>query len=117
MSFYKTSHICNAFPNHFRRDSLAACLHKEYDAYTKEDLENKKIRVIVAGRMMLQRIMGKASFATIKDMSGSLQLFVQRDVLPEGVYNEQFKKWDIGDIIGAEGVLFKTKTDELRYFC
>jgi len=62
---------------------------------------------------MLQRIMGKASFATIKDMTGSIQLFLQRDSLPEGFYNEQFKKWDIGDIIGAEGVLFKTKTDEL----
>ena len=103
----------NAYPNHFRRDSLSASLHAQYDQFTKEELEEKSIRVIVAGRMMLQRIMGKASFATIKDMSGSIQLFVQRDSLPEGFYNEQFKKWDIGDIIGAEGVLFKTKTGEL----
>ncbi len=103
----------NAFPNHFRRDSLAADLHAEYDALTKEQLAEKDVRVVVAGRMMLQRIMGKASFATIKDMSGSIQLFVQRDSLPEGFYNEEFKKWDLGDIIGAKGVLFKTKTDEL----
>ena len=103
----------NAFPNHFRRDSLSANLHKNYDQFTKEELAEKNIRVIIAGRMMLQRVMGKASFATIKDMSGSIQLFVQRDSLPEGLYNEQFKKWDLGDIIGAKGVLFKTKTDEL----
>jgi len=103
----------NAFPNHFRRDSLSASLHAQYDQFSKEELEEKGIRVIVAGRMMLQRIMGKASFATIKDMAGSIQLFVQRDTLPEGFYNEQFKKWDIGDIIGAEGLLFKTKTGEL----
>ncbi len=103
----------NAFPNHFRRDSLAANLHKEYDQLTKEQLAEKNIKVVVAGRMMLQRIMGKASFATVKDMSGAIQLFVQRDALPEGFYNDQFKKWDLGDIIGAQGVLFKTKTDEL----
>ncbi|MCP3850026.1 MAG: lysine--tRNA ligase [Gammaproteobacteria bacterium] len=103
----------NAFPNHFRRDSLALKLHEEYDQFTKEELAEKNVQVIVAGRMMLQRVMGKASFATIKDMSGSIQLFVQRDSLPEGFYNEQFKKWDLGDIIGAKGVLFKTKTGEL----
>ncbi len=103
----------NAFPNHFRRDSLAASLHAQYDQYSKEELAEKNIRATVAGRMMLQRIMGKASFATIKDMSDSIQLFIQRDALPEGFYNEQFKKWDIGDIIGAEGVLFKTNTGEL----
>ncbi|HGY10817.1 MAG TPA: lysine--tRNA ligase, partial [Desulfobacterales bacterium] len=103
----------NAFPNHFRRDSLALKLHDDYDQLSKEELAEKNVQVIIAGRMMLQRIMGKASFATIKDMSGSIQLFVQRDALPEGFYNEQFKKWDLGDIIGAKGILFKTKTDEL----
>lgn len=103
----------NAYPNHFRRDSLSSNLHAEYDSLSKEELAEKNIQVTVAGRMMLQRIMGKASFATIKDMSGSIQLFLQRDSLPEGFYNEHFKKWDLGDIIGAKGVLFKTKTDEL----
>ena len=103
----------NAFPNDFRRDSLAAELHAKYDDKTKEELEELKVSVKVAGRMMAKRIMGKASFAQLQDMSGKIQLFLQRDSLPEGLYNEAFKKWDIGDIVGAEGVLFKTKTNEL----
>ncbi len=103
----------NAFPNDFRRDNLAAELHAEYDDKTKEELEALCVSVKVAGRMMAKRIMGKASFAQLQDMSGRIQLFLQRDSLPEGLYNDGFKKWDIGDIVGAEGVLFKTKTDEL----
>jgi len=104
----------NAFPNNFRRDSISGELHAEYDGKSKEELEEMGLRVKVAGRMMSRRIMGKASFAHIQDMSGKIQLYVQRDKLPEGFYNEQFKKsWDIGDIIAAEGVLFKTNKDEL----
>jgi len=104
----------NAFPNSFRRDSLSGELLAEYEAKSKEELEALSQRVKVAGRLMSRRIMGKASFAHIQDMTGKIQLFVQRDNLPEGIYNQGFKKdWDIGDIIGAEGVLFKTKTDEL----
>ncbi len=103
----------NAFPNDFRRDSLAAELHTEYGDKTREELEEMQVQVKVAGRMMAKRIMGKASFAQLQDMSGRIQLFLQRDSLPDGVYNNGFKKWDVGDIIGAEGVLFKTKTDEL----
>ncbi|HED36265.1 MAG TPA: lysine--tRNA ligase [Gammaproteobacteria bacterium] len=103
----------NAFPNDFRRDTLAASCHLNYDEKTKEELEAQGIKVKVAGRMMAKRVMGKASFAQLQDMSGKIQLFLQRDALPEGVYNDGFKKWDVGDIIGAEGVLFKTKTDEL----
>ena len=103
----------NAFPNEFRRDALAAELHASYDHETAEKLEQDQVRVKVAGRMMAKRIMGKASFTQLQDMSGRIQLFLQRDSLPEGVYNEGFKKWDVGDIIGAEGVVFKTKTGEL----
>ena len=103
----------NAFPNDFRRDQLAAELHAAYDGKSREALEAEPVRVSVAGRIMARRIMGKAAFATIQDMSGRIQLFVQRDALPEGFYNEQFKKWDVGDIVGASGVLFKTKTGEL----
>ena len=103
----------NAFPNDFRRDCMAGELHVEYGEKTPEELEAMALRVSVAGRMMSRRVMGKASFAHLQDMSGRIQLFVQRDALDEGVYNEQFKKWDIGDIIGAEGQLFKTKTGEL----
>lgn len=84
-----------------------------YGDKSAEELEQLDVKVAVAGRLMAKRIMGKASFAQLQDMSGRMQLFLQRDALPEGVYNEGFKKWDIGDIIGAEGTLFKTKTGEL----
>ena len=103
----------SAFPNTFRRDALAGELLEHYQDKTKEELEELSFRVAVGGRMMAKRIMGKASFSQLQDMSGRIQLFVQRDSLPEGVYNDGFKKWDVGDIIGASGVLFKTKTDEL----
>ncbi|PCI07574.1 MAG: lysine--tRNA ligase, partial [Gammaproteobacteria bacterium] len=103
----------SAFPNAFRRDALAAELLSQYNDKSREELESLTVRVAVAGRMMAKRIMGKASFAQIQDMSGRIQLFVQRDSLPEGFYNNGFKKWDVGDIIGTTGVLFKTKTDEL----
>ncbi len=102
----------NAHPNDFRRDALAADLHARYDASENEVLEVNPVRVTVAGRMMAKRVMGKASFISIQDMSGRMQLFLQRDALPEGGYAE-FKSWDIGDIVGASGMLFKTKTGEL----
>ncbi len=103
----------NAFPNDFRRNVVAGELHAEYGAKTKEELEATPIRVKVAGRMMAQRIMGKSSFASLQDMSGSIQLYVSRDDLPEGFYNQQFKKWDLGDIIAAEGTMYKTNKGEL----
>ena len=102
-----------AFPNDFRRNVMAGELHAEYGEKDNIFFEQHPVRVNVAGRMMAQRIMGKNAFASIQDMSGRIQLFVQRDTLPEGFYNQEFKKWDIGDIIGAEGTLFKTNTDEL----
>jgi len=101
-----------AFPNDFRRDALAAELHADYDEKAPDWFESNNVRVKVAGRMMGKRVMGKASFAHIQDMSGRIQLFVQRDNLPEGRY-AQFKSWDMGDIISAEGSLFVTKTGEL----
>ena len=101
------------FPNDFRRNVMAGELLAEYGETDAGELETRKIQVKIAGRMMTRRIMGKASFAHLQDMSGQIQIYVQRDLLPDGYYNEQFKKWDIGDIIGAEGWLFKTKTGEL----
>jgi lysyl-tRNA synthetase class 2 len=92
---------------------VAGELLAEYGEKTKEELEAEPVRVKLAGRIMTRRVMGKASFAHIQDMSGKIQLYVTRDTLPENFYNEQFKKWDIGDIIGAEGVLFMTQTGEL----
>ncbi|MHB8346968.1 MAG: lysine--tRNA ligase [Acidiferrobacterales bacterium] len=101
-----------AFPNDFRRNVVAGELHAGYGEHDAAALEAQPMRVRVAGRLMTRRIMGKASFAHIQDMSGRIQLYVQRDVLGEAAY-EEFKKWDIGDILGAEGVLFKTKSGEL----
>lgn len=102
----------NAFPNDFRRNVISGELHAEYGEQDNAELETRRVRAKVAGRMMTRRIMGKASFAHLQDMSGQIQIYVQRDELEEGVY-QNFKKWDIGDIIGAEGTLFKTKTGEL----
>jgi lysyl-tRNA synthetase, class II len=102
----------NAFPNHFRRNTLAGPLHANYGALQNEQLETQKVQVRVAGRIMAKRVMGKASFVQLQDMSGRIQLYLQRDELPEGVY-EEFKGWDVGDIACASGILFKTKTGEL----
>ncbi|WP_409161065.1 lysine--tRNA ligase [Pectobacterium sp. B2J-2] len=106
-----------AFPNDFRRDSTSDRLHAEFDGKENEELEELGIEVTVAGRMMTRRIMGKASFVTLQDVGGRIQLYVSRDDLAEGIYNEQFKKWDLGDILGARGKLFKTKTGELSIHC
>jgi lysyl-tRNA synthetase, class II len=103
----------NAFKNDFKRDSLAADLAEKFGEKTKEELEQEPVKVAVAGRMMSRRIMGKASFAHMQDMSGKIQLYVRRDDLPEGLYNDGFKKWDIGDIIGATGTVMKTNKGEL----
>lgn len=101
-----------AYPTDFRRDSLAAKLMEEHGAKEEPELEAHPVHVKVAGRMMLRRLMGKASFTHILDMSGRMQLYIKQDDVTPEVY-EEFKQWDLGDIIGAEGVLFKTKTGEL----
>ncbi len=101
-----------AFPNAFRREHLAAELHARYDGKPASFFEQAPIRVSVAGRMMSKRLMGKVSFTNLLDMSGRIQLFIRRDNVGAELYQE-FKTWDIGDIVGAEGVLFKTKTGEL----
>lgn len=101
-----------AFPNHFQRDSLAGDLHAQYDALSKEALDPQAIPVKIAGRMMLKRAMGKASFATIQDVSGQIQLYINNQGIGEAAHND-FKHWDMGDIVGAEGTLFKTNHGEL----
>lgn len=103
----------NPFVNDFRPTHLAKSIISEYGELSKQELEEEKVSVAVAGRMMLKRVMGKASFVHIQDTSAQIQLFVTRDGLSENFYNEQFKKWDIGDIVGAKGTLFKTNTGEL----
>ena len=101
-----------AFPNDFKPKHRAADLILKYDPLPNEELEPQGVQVAVAGRLMLKRVMGKASFGTLQDASGRIQLFVTKDTLGDEVYNA-FKHWDLGDIVGAEGLLFKTKTGEL----
>ncbi|HEY3328139.1 MAG TPA: lysine--tRNA ligase [Novimethylophilus sp.] len=101
-----------AFPNDFRPLHAAASLHAAHGPKEAEALEAEAVRACVAGRMMLKRVMGKASFATVQDSGGRIQFFIARDQVGEEAY-EAFKRWDLGDIVGAEGVLMKTKTGEL----
>jgi len=103
-----------AFPNDFAPGAFAGDLQSEYadaERWTAEALTEANRRVRVAGRIMAKRIMGKASFVQIQDMSGRVQLFLQQAALGDAY--EAFKSWDVGDIVGAEGTLMRTKTGEL----
>ena len=100
-----------AYPNDFRRDALGADLLAAYAERDAAWLEANPVRVRVGGRMMFKRVMGKASFAKIADRSGAIQLFLQEDAL--GAAYEAFKGYDVGDILGAAGPLFRTRTGEL----
>ena len=101
-----------AFPNDFKPAHRADALTQQYAELDAEALEGQALTVSVGGRMMLKRVMGKASFATVQDATGRIQLYITRDAVGEEVYAD-FKKWDLGDIVGAEGTLMKTKTGEL----
>ena len=101
-----------AFPNDFKPEHFAAPLQAQFGEQENETLDPQAVMVKVAGRMMLKRVMGKASFATVQDKTGRIQLFISKDNIGEELY-ESFKHWDLGDIIAAVGVLFKTKTGEL----
>ena len=101
----------NAYPNDFRRDALAGQLHASYGERSGEWLDANPTHVSVGGRLLLRRLMGKASFAKIGDRTGQIQLYLQQETLGD-VY-EAFKGWDIGDILGASGVLFRTRSGEL----
>src|SRR5690606_1841945 len=94
----------NPFPNDFRRNALAGQLHAAFDTHSVESLAADPVQVRVAGRMMAKRVMGKNSFVKLQDRTGQIQLFVQRDELSSELYT-QFKKWDVGDIVGAAGTL------------
>ena len=101
-----------AFPNDFQRENTALKLLDSYGDKTSEELQGMPVEVKVAGRMMLKRLMGKASFATLQDLSGRIQIYVTRDGLGDAVYTD-FKTWDLGDILGVVGTLMKTRTGEL----
>ena len=100
-----------AFPNDFRRDALAADLHAGFGEADNEALEARQVRVRVAGRMMFKRVMGKASFAKLQDSSGQMQAYLQANVLGDAY--EDFKGWDVGDILAVEGTLMRTRAGEL----
>ena len=103
----------DAYGNSFKPKNNAKDLHDEYGKYSKEELVDKKVKDIsIAGRIVLKRVMGNASFATIRDSSGDIQIYVTKNNVEESVY-EDFKTWDLGDIVGVSGSLFRTKTDEL----
>ena len=102
-----------AYINNFYKENYAADLSIKYSQLAKEELEDKNISDIsIAGRIVLRRIMGNASFATIRDASGDIQVYISKNTVEKEIY-EDFKTWDLGDIVGIKGKLFKTRTDEL----
>ncbi|MBT8443795.1 MAG: lysine--tRNA ligase, partial [Gammaproteobacteria bacterium] len=101
-----------AYPNDRRRNALAGQIVTTFEHHTSEHLDEEAVEVMIAGRLMAKRVMGKASFAKLQDRSGQVQIFVQRDVVSTDVY-QSFKKWDLGDIIWVRGTLFRTKTGEI----
>ena len=102
----------NPYPNDFRRDNMTAELHAAHGESEKETLESSAITASVAGRVLLKRVMGKASFLTIQDYAGQIQIYVTRDALGESDY-AFFKTLDIGDIVGVTGTMMKTMKGEL----
>ena len=102
-----------AYPNDFRRDAITSDIVEQCKDKDTETLDQERPTYTIAGRIMTKRVMGKASFVVLQDMGGKLQIYVTRDALPEGQYNDMFKKLDFGDIIGVTGYAFRTKTGEL----
>jgi len=103
----------NAYPNDFRRDAMAAELHGRCADLDKAALEGAGIRAAVAGRVMLRRVMGKASFITLQDASGQIQCYVRKDDVGEDAYRDFEALWDIGDIVGVRGTMMRTNKGEL----
>ena len=101
-----------AFPNDFERHDYAGKLADAHGEKSKEALETEALQVQLAGRMMLKRVMGKASFATLQDMSGRIQVYVSNDITGVDAH-DAFKHWDLGDFVGVTGTLFKTNKGEL----
>lgn len=102
----------DAYPNDFRRNATADELQQTFHEHDDETLREDNVEVAVVGRMMVKRVMGKASFIKLQDRSGQIQVRLERDRLADGVYQD-FKKWDVGDIVAAQGTMFRTKTGEL----
>ncbi|MDX8388746.1 MAG: lysine--tRNA ligase [Ghiorsea sp.] len=105
--------VGNAYPNTWRSGVALTSIHENYGSFNKEELQEKEIEVMVAGRLMAHRVMGKSSFVKIQDKEGEIQLFLNRDALGGAEVYNPTKKWDLGDLIGAKGKLFVTQTGEL----
>ena len=103
----------NAYPNDFKRDHSAAKLHAAHDGKSREGLAEESPSVSIAGRVMLRRVMGKAAFLTVQDMSGRVQVYAARDILGADIFAQVDRDLDIGDIVGCAGDVFKTRTGEL----
>ena len=101
-----------AYPNDFKRTDLFGDLTAKYGAMTTEELEAAAPEVACSGRIMLKRIMGKASFCTVRDFTGTMQYFVQQNEVGPDAY-AAFKTFDLGDIVAAKGVLFRTHAGDL----
>ncbi|QCI19989.1 MAG: lysine--tRNA ligase [Buchnera aphidicola (Brevicoryne brassicae)] len=106
-----------SFPNNFKRNTTSKKIHQKYNKKDTNKLKELKINVSIAGRMIQRRIMGKASFFTLQDMEGQIQIYVKEKEISSENYKNNFKKWDIGDILAVIGTLFKTKTGELSIYC
>ncbi|MFT7686186.1 MAG: lysyl-tRNA synthetase class 2 [Candidatus Azotimanducaceae bacterium] len=102
----------NAFPNDYRREALAEDLLLKHGQETKESLAEAAVRTSVSGRIMLRRAMGKASFITLQDMSGRIQAYIRLSDVGDDAYDD-FKAWDIGDIVAVSGTVMKTNKGEL----
>ena len=101
-----------AYPKGYERDHVSSEIVAKYAEQEKETLAEENVEVVIAGRIMTRRLMGKASFVHLQDVGGRIQVYVKGELLEEGDY-EAFKKWDIGDIIGVTGTVFKTNKGEL----
>ena len=101
-----------AFINHFKPSNISQDLHTEFDNLDKKSVAEKNINCNIAGRIMLKRAMGKSSFLTIQDRTGQIQAYIRQDTIGKDSYTE-FEKFNIGDIAGITGILFKTNTGEL----
>jgi lysyl-tRNA synthetase class 2 len=106
----------SAYPNDFARENTAGKIVELYEEKDREELAALPVEVRVAGRIMLKRVMGKASFITLQDLSGRIQAYVSRDLIGEEAY-AAFKRWDMGDMVGAVGTLFRTRSGELTVEC
>ena len=105
------------FPDYFQRNTNIQKIHQAYQQYDTNKLQELNIYVSIAGRMIQRRIMGKASFCTLQNIEGKIQIYVNEKNISSHFYNTHFKKWDIGDILGITGSLFKTRTGELSIYC